>query len=155
MSRHHYPRRDRAGELDALYATLPALECRGRCQDSCGPIDMSATERRRITGRGVDIPPLRDAALVKSCPALTVLGTCRVYEVRPLLCRLWGLVEKMACPYGCLPEGGWLDDATAGELLRRSLDIGGRAGTMNAATAAQARRLVAGVVGAVMREGPP
>jgi hypothetical protein len=108
-------------ELDALYAQLPTIECRGKCQDSCGPIDMSVAERRRIADRGVDIP------LAPTCPALSMFGTCAVYDVRPMICRLWGVVEAMACPYGCMPEGGWLDDATGLELLGSSIRVGGRA----------------------------
>lgn len=70
-------------QLDALYAELPKLECRGKCQDSCGPIDMGLAERQRIAEQGVKIPPLSSP-----CPALTFLGTCGVYEVRPLICFL-------------------------------------------------------------------
>ena len=153
---------DRTAQLDALYAELPMIECRGRCQDSCGPIDMSVLERRRIADRGVDIPSPFDGsrALVWSCPALTVLGTCAVYDIRPILCRLWGLVEAMACPYGCMPEGGWLDDTTAMEFLTRSLDIGGRPATLPGPPTELVRALmadpdVAAKVGRVMRGGRP
>lgn len=162
MSRRRYVPRDRVAELEDLYAELPPLECRGKCQESCGPIDMSDTERRRIREAGVDIPPLLDRArrgeLTRSCPALSPIGTCSVYELRPLVCRLWGLVEAMACPYGCRPEGGWLDDTTGMELIARSLDIGGRTSTMDGPTAAAVRQLmanprIASMVGAVMRGG--
>lgn len=115
------PRRDRDAELEQLYAELPALDCQGRCAESCGPIAMSALERQRIEARGVKLMPL-----AMTCPALTQLGRCSVYEVRPLICRLWGLVEQMACPWGCRPEGGFLDDATARRLLARAEVIGGR-----------------------------
>lgn len=119
--------RDVYAQLDALYEELPGLECRGKCQESCGPIDMSEAERRRIAEQGVEIRPLSSP-----CPALSFLGTCSVYEVRPLICRLWSMVEAMACPYGCMPEGGWLDDATARELIARSQQIGGRSRTIDA-----------------------
>ncbi len=32
----------------------------------------------------------------------------------------------MACPWGCRPEGGFLDDATARRLLRRADVIGAK-----------------------------
>lgn len=113
--------RDRVAELDQLYAELPAIECQGLCAESCGPIAMSALERKRIEERGVKLLPL-----AMTCPALTPLNRCSVYEVRPLICRLWGLVEQMACPWGCRPVGGFLDDATARRLLARAEVIGGR-----------------------------
>lgn len=115
------PRPGAPAQLDELYARLPKLQCRGRCQEACGPIDMSQAERDRIREQGVAIPPLSSP-----CPALTFMGTCGVFEVRPLICRLWGMVEAMACPWGCMPDGGWLDDATAQALLAESIRIGGQ-----------------------------
>lgn len=38
------------------------------------------------------------------------LGTCRVYALRPMICRLWGLIDHpyMRCnTFGCVPER-WL-----------------------------------------------
>lgn len=37
-------------------------------------------------------------------------GRCSVYVVRPLLCRLWGMVDKMRCPHGCVPSRWPADD---------------------------------------------
>jgi hypothetical protein len=43
--------------LDDLYGQLPALECKGRCHDTCMVIDMSELERERIADTtGVAIP---------------------------------------------------------------------------------------------------
>ena len=30
------------------------------------------------------------------------------YEDRPLLCRLFGNVSRMPCPFGCEPKGGFI-----------------------------------------------
>jgi hypothetical protein len=57
------------------------------------------------------------------CPALSLVGRCTVYEVRPMLCRLWGAVEGMRCDRGCLPVGGLLSDVEGGRLLRASLGV--------------------------------
>ena len=43
---------DRVAALEALYSELPSLECRGLCWHSCGPVDMSITERERIADLG-------------------------------------------------------------------------------------------------------
>ncbi|WBB94102.1 hypothetical protein [Verrucosispora sp. WMMC514] len=113
--------RDRTAEMDQLYAELPEIDCKGLCHESCNAIVMTPLERGRIRERGVDISPLD-----MPCPALTPLRRCSVRDIRPMICRLWGLVESMACPHGCVPEGGFLDETTARRLLDRSMVIGGR-----------------------------
>lgn len=125
--------------LDELYAQLPPIQCKGLCRDSCYNVDASQLERDRIAERGVQLPEpvpgrvwLRlaegaraaagDAATgngptdgsLPPCPALSTLGTCRVYDVRPLMCRAFGMVPTsqvdphrgpMMCDHGCIPEG--------------------------------------------------
>ena len=60
-------------------------------------------------------PPKKSDVL--TCPALDVaFGLCSVYPDRPTLCRLWGVVEKMRCPFGCEPER-YLSDAEAVTIL--------------------------------------
>jgi Fe-S-cluster containining protein len=112
-------------QLDALYAELPSIECRGKCWDSCGPILMTRPEQARIAAAGVDVSPStwRDGPMI--CPALTMLRRCAVYEARPMICRLWGLAESMPCNFGCRPEGGLLSDRVAYEYLARAHEIAG------------------------------
>jgi Fe-S-cluster containining protein len=118
----HNPRMSRAdaiAQLDELYASLPALECKGLCHDSCTAIDASELERERLLARGVDIGPRytpgRVRRLIASghkprCPALGPLNTCTVYDVRPFICRAFGLVlnrrtgEGLMCEHGCVPD---------------------------------------------------
>lgn len=112
--------------IEELYAQLPALSCRGLCEDSCAEhIDASAAERRRLLDAGVDLDaPTPDGA----CPALTHTfgaGRCSVYTIRPMICRLWGVADSMPCPHGCVPAGGLLDDATAMRWMLTSLEAGG------------------------------
>ncbi|MBB5140493.1 Fe-S-cluster containining protein [Thermocatellispora tengchongensis] len=115
--------------LEELYAQVPQPGCKGLCQDACGPIGMNPREHQRIRERGVKIPHYQDglAELVETgnytCPALKD-GQCSVYDIRPMLCRLWGATETMPCTYGCLPEEGLLPDADGHALLAQSLDVG-------------------------------
>jgi hypothetical protein len=88
------------------------------CRGSCDP-----EEQRRIGERGVRLPLV--AAFAGHCPALRN-GRCSVYEVRPMVCRLWGAVEGMKWPFGCAPVLGYLSDATGHRLLRQVM-IGSRA----------------------------
>lgn len=110
-------------ELEQLYAQIPRLDCKGLCPSSCGPIECSERERELIerqAGKPLDVT----AAL--SCSMLTDDGRCSVYAQRPMLCRLWGAVERMKCPWGCKPDPGYLTDEQGGRLLRESLRIGGQ-----------------------------
>ena len=105
--------------LDRLYATLPQLACQGLCAESCGPIGMSAAELDRISERIGQHP----VATSIDCPLLEA-DRCTVYAIRPMICRLWGLVETMPCPHGCTPSR-WLAHAEGFEFLRRAAAIGG------------------------------
>lgn len=109
---------DVSAQLAEVYAEVPPIECRGLCHDSCGSLGTSAAERAVIRDRGVELPPL--AVFPAGCPALTILKRCSVYDVRPLICRLWGVAEGMPCTYGCRPAGGLLPDSEAYRLLARA-----------------------------------
>lgn len=104
-------------QLDALYAELPNVECKQECAESCGPIDMSRIEWQRIQKRLGFTPK----AVSLTCPMLEQ-GLCSVYTVRPMICRLWAVVETMRCPWGCVAdrylthEEGLVFLARAGEI---------------------------------------
>jgi Fe-S-cluster containining protein len=128
-----------ASTFEQLYNLLPDIHCRGKCHTTCGQIDMTDTEHQRIVQLGHNIPRYKqvnttlwrnpghgtEAQLTWTCPALTFLKTCAVYEARPLICRLYGLYEGLACMYGCLPEGGLLPGRTAHLLFAQAAKIDG------------------------------
>lgn len=99
----------------AIYAELPDLACRGLCQDSCGPIGWSTEEAAAVTQAGGE-PPTFGPTL--RCTYLDDHGRCRVYAVRPLICRLFGLTDTMRCRHGCTPSR-WLTEGEARALLVR------------------------------------
>ena len=83
-------------------------DCEGRCWTSCGPIDMSDRKRQRIRAAGVRITPYRQAmADVEGfwCDALTGDKRCAVYELRPLICRIWGRWRACRACTGTSPKG--------------------------------------------------
>lgn len=112
--------------MDRLYAELPAIECRRLCTQACGPIAMSKLEWQRIRTR-IGRPPQVDECL--TCSLLSG-DRCSARDIRPLICRLFGLVdnELMRCPFGCVPTR-WLSDAEARRFLNRAAQIGGAART--------------------------
>lgn len=84
-----------------VYSRLPAFECKGLCQEFCGPVPVSTRERQRIQrAAGVRVIDDREAR----CPYLGDEGECTVHAIRPFMCRVWGMAEGMICPYGCEPS---------------------------------------------------
>lgn len=101
--------------IDKLYSLIPSIKCQGKCQESCGPILMSRMEWKRIIKRVGHEP--KSEKLLDPCPMLNQeSGQCTVYAIRPAICRLWGVVEKMRCPWGCVPER-YLQDPEAHMIL--------------------------------------
>ncbi len=90
--------------LHQIYAKVPTIACKGLCAASCGPIQMSKLEYKRLGE-----PP---AAM--TC-TLLVEGRCSRYGDRPLICRLFGVAHGMECRWGCEIDGELID---GGPLLR-------------------------------------
>ena len=95
--------------LDELYDSLPGIACKGLCARSCGPVIAEVAEARRC---GADYALMalgeREVAAFsfdrKLRCNLLKNGRCTSYEARPAVCRLWGVVESMPCPWGCVPD---------------------------------------------------
>ena len=52
------------------------------------------------------------------------IGTCRVYALRPMICRLWGMVDHpaMRCSFGCVPDR-WVTHTEAKEYFQKVVEI--------------------------------
>lgn len=127
-------RRDRAlfAALDALYAQLPTVVCRGRCAGACGPIPLVQAEARRLQLAGHLKPrtlPMaatsQDGAADERCIYLSPTNRCTVYAARPLICRVWGVVSSLSCPFGCVPSE-WLDELKFLRLAQAIERLGGQ-----------------------------
>ncbi len=68
-------------------------------------------------------------------------GRCSVYEVRPLICRLWGATEAMPCPFGCEPDRVLTDEESSALISAVKTRLG---------VSKQAERLVQLQIGSVM-----
>lgn len=102
-------------QLQEIYAKIPKIACKRKCQEACGVIPVQRPELKKIRKRAqVDIEKyvldgpdgitmLFDADKSR-CPLLDDEGNCTVYDIRPFICRLFGVVEGMRCPEGCIPE---------------------------------------------------
>ena len=124
---------DVIAELEALYATLPTVECVGLCWNSCGPVDMTIAERERIAERGVEIVPFSSERAQRwaageplHCAALNHMRRCSIYDIRPLICRIYGVARgELACRHGCEVSGPRLKLEDVLELQTRAFLIGG------------------------------
>jgi len=86
--------------LEALYAELPQMECTGQCESYCGPLVMTRTEFDLIKQETGVRPTVNQA---EKCIFLRN-GRCSIYNIRPLICRMWGQAENIMCPWGCKSE---------------------------------------------------
>lgn len=115
----------RRAQIRAIYSRMPKLDCKGLCHNSCGPIMASPLEARVLEEKGVQLPVVNSALsfvkevfLQRTCPALTKDHRCRVYNDRPIICRLYGMVldPRMICEHGCEPDR-WLSSAEGHALI--------------------------------------
>jgi Fe-S-cluster containining protein len=106
-------------KLEEFYKSLPTVNCKGLCQESCGPIAMTEFEYDRLMEKAKN--PLTISDDDGTCSMLKD-GRCSVYEVRPLICRLWGLTKEMECPHGCVPTR-WISRAEGFELLTKAHEL--------------------------------
>jgi Fe-S-cluster containining protein len=125
--------RQRDIRLAKLYAKVPHIDCRGKCASFCGPIRCSTRERNRMERAGgqplgtqpaTAVLPTGERQSVRLCSMLTGAGTCSVYDQRPMICRLWGVVENMRCPHGCQPDR-YLTVQQGKDLLAQANETGG------------------------------
>ena len=87
--------------IDELRRQIPSFACTPGCHDCCGPVTASSEEMARLPYKSDEEHDKAFAEL--NCPHLGDKG-CTVYAERPLICRLFGTTNKMACPNGCRPE---------------------------------------------------
>lgn len=115
-------------KLDKIYKKLPKLNCKGLCQQSCSLIKVGELERKRVAqhlGSDPFIPSENFLEVLAASPfdqwkcSLLKDGKCSIYRIRPLICRLFGLVEKMKCPFGCVPDR-WLTDSEAKKMMEKA-----------------------------------
>ena len=98
-------------KLKTLWQRIPGFECVPGCRACCGPVFWSKVEWKRIKNKKGLFSPVKIKGVTfflvqdqqGNCPYASEKG-CEVYNDRPLLCRLYGVVEKMLCPFGGKPE---------------------------------------------------
>jgi hypothetical protein len=77
---------------------------------------MTAPEAAILDARGIHVD---HNPITLTCNQL-VEGRCAIYDDRPLVCRLWGAIPTMRCPFGCEPP---LTDEEGRALMRLMFTI--------------------------------
>lgn len=90
--------------LRRLYNRLPPVEkkCPSGCTACCGPVPFSVPEFELAVEVSGELPRVEGPdQLHLKCQYSTPEG-CKIYEVRPFLCRVYGLSEVLGlfCPHG-------------------------------------------------------
>ena len=93
--------------LEEIYSKVPPVKCREDCSDCCGIIPRGRVEDIHIAnwiGKRAFLPVRLDQGPV-TCQ-YTIDHKCSIYPVRPLVCRLYGVVDnpKATCPKLGLPR---------------------------------------------------
>jgi uncharacterized protein len=80
---------------------IPSMRCDAGCGDCCGVVPATETEFRAVQQFIAEHGIVPAASLDGTCP-LYQNGTCTVYAVRPLICRLFGHAADpmMTCSRG-------------------------------------------------------
>jgi Fe-S-cluster containining protein len=104
--------------LEQIYKMLPEIKCKQICANACGPITMSYGEAERIQEETGE--PLKKCGQDLQCAYLVDDKNCSIHPIRPILCRLWGLVdtEEMTCPHGCEVVGEKLSQEQAYMIMQ-------------------------------------
>lgn len=107
-------------ELLAMYASVPAVHCQHKCGSGvCGAIIAYPIEIQRM--EDLARRPLTFSTATLTCGYYAPIeNRCLVYDVRPLICRLYGAVQhhRMRCPFGCVPDR-WLSHGDVQTMLDR------------------------------------
>lgn len=106
---------------------IPKFACEEGCHACCGAVPFTDRERVAAAGRrpfvewerfdeGSWVPA--QALETLSCPFL-VHGQCSIYDIRPVMCRLFGAVKhpRMICPKGRGPKR-LISNARARDLIQ-------------------------------------
>jgi hypothetical protein len=95
----------------ALYAEIPAFQCKEGCNECCGPMPaFSEWEWEQV--------PEKRRCITMACPYKTEAG-CAIYEHRAFICRLFGNVEGFTCIHGFGPKPNRLLTIEQGKDLKR------------------------------------
>lgn len=114
---------DKLKQLNIIYGRIPSLKCIPNCHECCGPnfwLPIEAINiRKYLEEHG--IKERFTKSLEEKCPYIEN-GKCIIYPVRPLVCRLFGVVKnELECPF-TKPEK-WLSEEEANKIFKEVCEL--------------------------------
>lgn len=119
----------KSASLNAIYAKIPNIQCKGLCHETCSMIIASRIESK-IAKKSLGKTPfltlpkaveLTATGVISPCSALKN-NRCSIYDIRPSICRLYGVAEGLLCQFGCVPERV-LTDREARNIMREIREL--------------------------------
>lgn len=111
-----------ADSLAMIYAAIPGIDCAGKCVKACGPVPLFPAEELRLAEHGAANGFMPFDPKTLQCSHLNSQGRCGIYQKRPLICRMYGNVPRLECPYGCKPKR-LMTEYEAQDLIRRAQEV--------------------------------
>jgi len=109
--------------LGQIYACIPLVSaCAPDCGLCCGIVPFSESEVVAAEKASGKKPTIKGT----DCCFLTAEKSCEIYDVRPLICRLFGAVDELhlRCPRGVCGAEFPLTREQAGDLVRKQQELG-------------------------------
>lgn len=122
---HQMPMNSKLKRLDELYDKIPNVDCKGLCYCACTQVPAAKIEinrtkkilRKKIFISNEELRKIKQKEAEKPCYALCMATLkCNIYDIRPAICRLYGAVKKLKCPFGCEPDR-YLTDKEALDIM--------------------------------------
>ena len=91
--------------MNCIPYNIPAHTRCINCGECCGPFPISISDYQRIKDYIKQHPEVREVIDSEHKPLECVfrdntLKRCAVYPVRPMVCRLYGVIDALKCPQG-------------------------------------------------------
>ncbi|MDI1496222.1 MAG: hypothetical protein K8823_1530 [Cenarchaeum symbiont of Oopsacas minuta] len=114
---------NRTQKTQKAWQGIPIIECKGKCHETCTTIRCSVDELYMIKQycklnglKYVNVNKENNKMLTKMSYKQEITKneimckylkdeTCTIYEVRPAICRLLGVVDKLQCEHECKIQG--------------------------------------------------
>lgn len=104
-------------KLHEQYAKVPSANCKGLCHEACAFVMCGDLEKKIISEKHGNKEMLQ-----AECPYLLTNKKCGIYDDRPLVCRFYGVVPGLPCPFGCEPDAT-LSATQASKIFNKVTDL--------------------------------
>lgn len=111
--------------LEQIYSQIPNIDCKEGCSDCCGPALQFPIENQNIKRYLFNRNQLAKVHKTIDCPYLKD-NKCTIYPVRPIICRLFGVVLHLRLTCRHVVPSKLLTNEQAERLIKatENIDVG-------------------------------